>query len=176
MKKVFIPILLFLVAFQLEAQQENKSNVNWLSIEEAVKLNKENPKPILIGVYTTWCGFCKKMDAITYNNKTIAEYINKNFYTVKLDAEQKEDIVFKDYTFKYKAYGNKGYNEFAAALLDGKLSYPTTVFMNDKLQLLQSIPGYLEPKLMEQITAYFATKKNQTEKWEDFVKNFKSNL
>ena len=32
-------------------------------------------------------------------------------------------------TFKFIPQGNRGYHELAAALLNGKMSYPTVVFM-----------------------------------------------
>ena len=66
MKKIFGILFLFFVTCKLHAQE-----VNWLSFEEAIALNKKNPKPILIDVYTDWCGYCKKMDLYTYANKTI---------------------------------------------------------------------------------------------------------
>ena len=171
MKKHLIVITLFLFAFQMSAQE-----INWISFEKAVELNKASPKPLLISVYATWCGWCKKMDKTTYQNTVIKNYINENFYPVKLDGEGKDDIKFNNYTFKFKQQGKTKYNEFAAALLNGKLSYPTTVFMNEKLELLDKLPGYLDTKIMEKVVAFFATKKYETVKWEDFVKNFKSSL
>ena len=173
MKKLFIPILFFLLSVKGFSQDKK---VNWLKIEEAVALNKQNPKPFLIDIYTDWCGWCKKMDQTTYQNDVLAAYINKNFHAVKLNGEQKEAIVFEDYTFSFKPNGRGGYNEFAAVLLNGKLSYPTTVFLNKELQLLDRVPGYLDEKIMEQVTSYFAQEKYKTEQWEDFAKKFKSSL
>lgn len=173
MKRLIIPILLFLCSLQSFAQDVK---VNWITFEQAVELNKKTPKPFLIDIYTDWCGWCKRMDKTTYQNEILVQYINKNFHAVKLDGEQKQDITFKDYTFKFKPSGRRGYNEFAAVLLNGKLSYPTTVFMNKEMELLDRVPGYLNEKIMEQVTSYFADEKYKTEKWEDFVKNFKSSL
>ena len=171
MKKFFITFFLFIVTLTVSAQ-----DIEWISIEKAIEMNKIVPKLILIDVYTDWCGWCKRMDKTTYSNKVIIDYINKNYYAVKLDGEQKEDIVFNNYTFKFKAQGRRGYNEFTAALLNGKLSYPTTVFMNEKVQLLDRVPGYLDATMMEKVIKYFATKKYESTKGEDYIKDFKSDI
>jgi len=176
MKKYVIAFTLLLFAFQMNAQEAPTSDIQWMSFEEAVELNKKDPKPLLISVYATWCGWCKRMDATTYQNTVITEYINKNFHPVKLNGEEPKDITFNDYTFKFKQQGRTKYNEFAAAILNGKLSYPTTVIMNEQLQLLDRVPGYLDSPMMEKVAAFFATEKYKSVNWQDFVKDFKSNL
>ncbi len=166
-----ILIALFLNVLNLSAQE-----IQWVTVEEALALNEKKPKPILFDVYTDWCGWCKRMDANTYSNKVIIDYINKKYYAVKLDGEGKKDIIFKNYTFTFKSSGRRGYHEFAAALLNGKLSYPTTVIMNEKQELLDRIPGYLDPKIMEKVLYFFGEEKYKTVSWADFQKGFKSNI
>jgi thioredoxin-related protein len=171
MKKI---ITLLLIAFALHTNAQEK--VNWLSFKKAIEINKTNPKPLLIAIYTDWCGWCKKMDKETYTNPIIAKYVNENYHAVRLNGEGKDPITYKDYTFKFNQQGNTKYHELSAALQNGKLSYPTTVILNKEEQLLDRIPGYLTPRKMEMVLAFFIKKDRKEKNWGDFVKNFKSTI
>ena len=166
--------LVFILLFTLNITAQEK--VNWISFEKAVELNKKNPKPFLVDIYTDWCGWCKKMDRDTYANPVIAKYINANYHAVKMNGEGKKPITYKDYTFKFKSQGRTGYHELSALLMNGKLSYPMTVILSKEEKLLDRIPGYLDPKKMEMVLAYFIRKDRKVKKWGDFAKNFKSNI
>ncbi len=172
MKQFFTFFLFAFLSLSLSSQEK----INWLSFEEAIALNKENPKLILIDVYTDWCGFCKKMDKETYSNEVIIKYINEHFYAIKLDGEGKEPITYKGYEFTFKQQGRAKYHELSAALLEGKLSYPTTIFMTEKEELLQKIPGYLSAARFEKILAFFKTSAYLDKDWVEFEKNFKGNI
>ncbi len=131
--------------------------VQWMSWEEATNLaaTEENPKKIFVDVYTDWCGWCKKMDKDTFQNAEVAAYMSENFYMVKLDGEGKEPITYKGKTFEYVPSGRKGYHQFALALLQGRLSYPTVVFLDENLNMLSPVPGYQKPKPFLNIARYF---------------------
>lgn len=150
--------------------------VNWMSIEQAEAASKKEPRKVIVDVYTDWCGWCKRMDQTTFSNPVIAEYINQNYYAVKLDAEQKDSITFKDHTFKFVAQGRRGYHELAAALLNGKMSYPNIVYMNEQMQVIQAVPGYQDAKSFEKIIKFFGEDHFQNISWEDYQKNFVSEL
>lgn len=169
--KFFSTLILVFVLYNSNAQ-----HINWISFEEAIELNKKEPKKILIDVYTDWCGYCKKMDRDTYENEVIAEIINQNFYAVKLDAEQKKPIVYKGKSYNFIDQGRRGYNEFAANLLHGEMSYPSTVFMDASERLMQKLPGYFTPQELEPILIYFGEDRFTEISWEEFQEEFVSNL
>lgn len=171
MKNVYLSLLFLCLSLSTKAQ-----NIDWITFEEAIALNKENPKAILIDVYTDWCGYCKKMDRDTYDNNIISEIINNNYYPVKLNAEQKKSLIYKGKEYKFINEGRRGYNEFAANLLHGEMSYPSTVFMNKDEQLIQKLPGYLTAKEMEPILLYFSDDQYLQYTWEEFQQDFVSNL
>lgn len=173
LKYLFVlAILLTLSSFDLPRTQE----VKWLTFEEAIALHEQNPKKLLIDLYTDWCGWCKVMDKNTYSKAEIANYINENFYPVKFNAEQKESVEFRGHTFNYVAQGRRGVHELAAALTRNKLSYPTTVFMDEELRIIQPVAGYLKPEQMEPILLFIGEDYFKTTPFEDFKKNHKSSL
>lgn len=153
-------------------QCDNSQKINWMSFSEAVRLNETTPKKIFIDVFTDWCGWCKKMDQTTFLDKELIAYMNENYYAVKFDAEQSDTIVFSGYTFVNQGgmNGRKGTHQLAAALLQGKMSYPSYVFMNEKNQLLTVVPGYLETNKFMPILKYFGTDSHLKMSFEDFTK------
>lgn len=179
MKKILLAAALFIGLHtfgQEKKETKNSEGIVWMSIEEAEEAAKEEPRKILIDVYTDWCGWCKRMDQTTFQNPVIVDYINQNYYAVKLDAEQKDSIRFKDHTFKFVKQGKRGYHELAAALLNGRMSYPNIVYLDEDLNLIQAVPGYQNTKSMEQILTYFGQDEFKKQSFEDFVASFESQL
>ena len=110
-----------------------------------------------------------------YNSPTASPVLfNDNFYPVKFNGEQKEDVEFKGHTFKFVAAGRRGYHELAAALTQNQLSFPTTVFMNEELQILGIQPGYLDAKTFDVLTRYIGEEKYEDTSYSDFEKEYKS--
>ncbi len=174
MKKIFVTILFTGIITAVFSQN---AQVKWLTIQEAEKLSKQVPKPIFIDTYTSWCGWCKKMDSETFTNNVIVEILNTRFYPVKFDAEGNETITFLGQTFINDGKSGRAH-QLAVALLQGRLSYPTVVFLTqqDNKYSVSPVPGFRQPKDMEVLLTYFADKAYLNQKWEDYQKNFKGKI
>ena len=157
MKKNQIIIVLALIIPFISHAQDKGVKVKWYSIDEAMKLNKEHPRKILIDVYTDWCGWCKKMDSETFSHPVIAQYLNEHYYPVKFNAESSDSVEFGGHTFVNEGSGSRSTHQFAIALLQGKMSYPSIAYLNEDLQLIAAIPGYLTAPDIEPLLNYIAT-------------------
>ncbi|NVJ87604.1 MAG: thioredoxin fold domain-containing protein [Algoriphagus sp.] len=132
MKKLLSLIVFFFIASTGFSQDQ----ITWLKFEEAVAANQSNPKMLLVDVYTDWCGWCKKMDKETFTDPKVIEYINANFYAVKLNAEDTQR------TFDFMG---KKFSEAQMAAAMRVRSYPNFVVIEPKLQNIAQLPGYRQP-------------------------------
>jgi thioredoxin-related protein len=167
-KVILITVLAFFGLAGLVAQE----TVKWYSIEEAVRLSNQEPRVLVIDVYTDWCGWCKRMDAMTFSDPEIAAMLNKNFYPVKLNAEGKEDIVIGDRTFKFVDNGGRGYHEIAAVVTRGRLSYPTISYVDEQGRVLQAAPGFKTPDQLKIYLTYYAEGIYKNQDFESYMAGF----
>ena len=169
-KQLVFSILISTIAVSCQAQTHDAETggIQWMDFENAMKLNQSNPKKVFIDVYTGWCGWCKRMDATTFKDSSVVKYMNDNYYCVKLDAETKDSLHYKDHTFGYKPEYKA--NELAVALLNGQMGYPSYVFMDEQSNLLTPISGYKTvPELMP-VLKFFGSNSYKTTKWEEYIK------
>ncbi len=167
-------LFLFLFAFSVSGISQNR--VQWLTWEEAMEKNKVEKKKFVIDIYTDWCGWCKKMDKATFQNDKIARYINENYYAIKMDGESKKEITFNDKVYKYQKNGKRGYHELPAALMQGRMSYPTVVFLDETANIIQAIPGFQNTQNFELIMTYFAGDHYKNTPWQAYQRSYQSQL
>jgi thioredoxin-related protein len=160
MKNIILIVLMVSGSlFQLSAQ----NTIKWVTFEEAVKLNKQHPKKFFIDFYTDWCGWCKRLDAVTFVDPDVVKLLNDHYYAIKFDAEGKDTVRFqnRDYIFVQPPESRRGYHVLAAALMSNQLSYPTMVIMSvdsksEDVTFIQPIKGYIDGEAMEPYLDYFS--------------------
>jgi thioredoxin-related protein len=132
MKVYSLILLMVLLSQNLQAQDQ----IQWMKFEEAIAANEQNPKMILVDVYTDWCGWCKKMDKDTFTDPQVIAHFQKNFYAVKLNAEDTK----RSFQFMGKTFTEA---QMAASMRVN--SYPNFVVIEPSLQNIAQLPGYREP-------------------------------
>ncbi|NVO02767.1 MAG: DUF255 domain-containing protein [Bacteroidetes bacterium] len=173
-KLYFILFLVFNIIIIAPLFAQNKADsslIKWYNFDEAEALNTKSPKPLLIDIYTDWCGWCTKMMKTTYANQQIADYINLNFYPIKFDAETSQKITFNNKTYIKTGTEKRAPNQLAIELIGEKLSYPSTIFV-DKTGKRSLISGYLDYNQILPLLIYFAEEINKTTNFDEFQKNF----
>lgn len=74
--------------------------LNWMDFEAGYEKAKEEGKMILVDAYTDWCGFCKKMDASTFQDEKVVEIMQTHFVSIKFNPEINKTYVLNGDTFE----------------------------------------------------------------------------
>lgn len=181
MRNNFLTLFSLIVLFGLNTLNA-QTKINWIKFNELPQIQKKQQKLVFVDVYTNWCGPCKMLDAQTFSDPRVADYINKHFYAVKFNAEGNDTVRFQD-----KVYINENYDPARAmyrnathpfagyfAVQGGGLAYPTTAYLDSDLKhLSQPVQGFLTPQKIEPILKYFGSKAYLNKSFQDFLKDFK---
>ena len=177
MKNTYLLLALLFITGLTQAQDA----INWMTMNQALQAQEENPKKIFVDVYTTWCGPCKMMDRDTFSNPDVIDYINTNYYAVKFNAEGTESIEYQDFVYTNPNYqeGRRGRNAthfFADALRIQ--AFPSIAFFDNDSSLIQVLPGYKSPQEIEIFLKMIANddykELTTTAAWQEYQANFKS--
>lgn len=177
MKKLVLIVAIALLTSVSGVAQE----INWVSFEEALELQKKTPKKIMMDVYTVWCGPCKMLDKNTFHNADVAEYVNENYYAVKFNGEGNEVVKYKDKTFtnpNYKAEYAKRRNSAHELTRYFQISgYPTVLFLDEKADVIFPSVGYINTAKLELYLKLFKNDDHKNIKTQDefteYCKTFK---
>jgi thiol-disulfide isomerase/thioredoxin len=95
---------------------------------------------MMVGFYTTWCMYCRKLDAITYADSAVVD-ASKNFVCLKVDGEKRRDVAY-------------GY---------GIGKFPTILFLDPSGRVIWREFGYRDPvflarRMQEVLTVFKASK------------------
>ncbi len=119
--KYLLLTILFLISFTLPTFAQ--SPFYSLDFDKACLKAKEEKKVVLIDFFTTWCGPCKKLDAVTWKDKDVISWLEQNTIALKIDAEKEESLAKR---YKVSAY-------------------PTIAIISPEGKVIDSIVGYREP-------------------------------
>ena len=153
-----------------------------MTITEMQAAIQKEPRKIFIDVYTVWCGPCKMMMSQTFTDSKIIEYVNKNYYAVKFNAEGNESITFNGKNYVNNSYNpsnssrRNGTHQFTQAIasVNGRIAYPTLVYMDENLQIISPVQGlWKAPQLLPLLHFIHDEVYKTSTSFDEFLKGFK---
>ncbi len=128
---VIVIISLSWMTAPLPALSES-SQIKWYGYQEGIERMKAEKKKGLLHFYTTWCKYCKVMNANTFTDAKIISYLNENFIPMFINAEV----------------------DTAVARTYGANKFPDTWFLAEDAATIGNRPGYIPPDMMLDMLTY----------------------
>jgi len=138
--------------------------IRWLTWDAGLRQAEESGRPILVDVYTDWCGWCKRMDREVYSRADVREALTRRFVPVKLNAESKGAVTYQAQKLTERGIAAK----FKVS------GYPTTIFLASNGDHLVNAPGYLPADRFLLVLRYIGDGHfERGTSFEDFARNAK---
>lgn len=128
------------------------SQIKTVAFPDLDSLQKEDPKPVIIHLYTDWCSVCKIESFQLKKDKELVNMISEKFYFISFEAEKtKEKISFRGKVFNYLPNGTSGIHELALALSKhkGQPVYPLWIILDKDQNLIEYHEGLFKPEEMK---------------------------
>jgi thioredoxin-related protein len=137
------------------------ARIDWRSWDRGLEEARAAGLPVLVDVYTDWCGWCRRMDAEVYSRPEVLDYLSRKFVTVKLDAEAQDPA----------RYDGRDFTSRTLAARFGVSGYPTTIFLRPAGEHLANVPGYVDADRFLLLLRYVGDgHMDRGVRFEDFVK------
>jgi thioredoxin-like negative regulator of GroEL len=121
---VLVPsLLLAWPSGRATAETPGKEEISWAtSFETALEEAQIEGRLVMVDFYTSWCGWCRRLDADTYSNHEVIQRSRK-MVCVKVDAEARKDVA----------------SRYAVR------AFPTITFLQPDGTLIDAVRGYKTP-------------------------------
>ena len=158
----------------------NAQKIEWKTIEQAAQVDtKSNAKLYFVDFYTTWCGWCKKMDRQTFVDPTVAKILNTYYIPVKFDAEGMAEFSWHGNKYSNVATapgGRPSTHGFAKATLGATMGFPSFGIFNSDQSRITVLQGFQTADDLVIILWYFASGDNKRYPFEKYAEMFDTDI
>jgi thioredoxin-related protein len=135
------------------------ATVAWRGWNDGLAAAAGGSKPVIVDVYTDWCGWCKRMDRDVYSRAEVSDYLNQHFVMVRLNAESAEHVSYAGHTMTARALAG-GFQV---------TGYPTMIFLKPDGTHMVNVPGYVPAdKFMKLVRFIGDGHMDKGESWEEY--------
>ena len=157
---VFFILSLSVFSQKPTSTKDSPSIINWQRYDQGLEQAKKNGKKVMVFFYTDWCGYCKRMNALTFTDEGVKKLLADKFITVKVNGDSrntlqvdKASITERELAAKYAVRG-----------------YPTIWFLEPNTEKISPLVGYVQTNEFTNILSYLGNDWYKTMSYEEYLK------
>lgn len=166
----FIFLICLIAGWHSTAKTQNR--IKWAQSGVLSSSKQSNEKYYLIYFFYNDCKWCKHLETTTFTDDYTARFINQKFHAVKIDAVENGKITFNGDDYTGVKVGKYEFNELAVQMLNGKMSFPAIVILDEKMQKIGVHQNYYNVDDFQMILAYYVGGYHKTTLFKYYSNNY----
>ncbi|HQF29152.1 MAG TPA: thioredoxin family protein [Bacteroidia bacterium] len=140
---------------------------NWKSVNDYLDGNHQANKKTIVMLEAEFCNSCKIMKSTSFTDSLNLEYIRTKFNCVNFNVLGTDTIIFKGQIFAPESSPGS-LHPFVQTITRGNFGFPEIVILDEKLEILDAIPTYLNPEVLNNILRFYGENIYQKKPWKDY--------
>jgi len=182
LRRLFFVMILVLAALPLCAQADSEAetvppSVQWQGFDTAVEQARSQDKHMMAIVYTDACGYCKKMDRVTFTDPSVRAVLANAYISAKVKADSGERLkvqrqVTEKGDRKLLQYHTTDQPTLSGADLRSQWmlrGVPAIVFLSSEGKVITIVPGYKDPGTMHNLLTFVRDDLYEVMTWQDYL-------
>lgn len=148
--------------------------IHWVNVNDLDKKMKQQPRKIFIDVYDRYNIADNVMRLRVYNIPPIADYLNRHFYPVTVEARAQDTLIFNGK--EYPPSDKYPYNTLAIKLLNGYMTFPAALVLDSTYKTIDLERAFLTPEVFYKIITYFGGDYYKTMSFKEYLNKYADKL
>ncbi len=144
--------------------------MKWLKPINAFADTTKRKHKTIVFITANWCNSCKVMNRTSFTDSLNIHYLTKTFDCISFDAETMDSINFKGQNFINPRTPQQNFHQLCSALNKNNFTVPAVVFLDEQMNYLDAVPGYLPPVLLNEIGHFYGDDIFKNKSWQDYFK------
>jgi thioredoxin-related protein len=161
MKSLLLPFaLLTLLLAGCGPEKIENVTLQWHPFAAVSPLFPLAPKPLFLFVTEKGCDFCEAMDSLVFSRPEVADFVNKNFYAVRVDVATDMPIKIQDTVLTE--------SQFRKLLrVEGTPAY---YFFDSNGRTVGALDSQMDLLMFKRMLVYIKNDHFMRTPWDDFLK------
>jgi thioredoxin-related protein len=134
-----------------------------INLDEFAKTALKMNKHLFVFLHKTDCGYCESMIEFTLDDDRVKSLLEKKFIFVHMNIREKDHITYKKFEGNARAFAKEVGYDF----------YPTSIFFDDKNEIVYAAPGYQDEERFYAILNYVDTESYKRIGFKTFKKTWR---
>lgn len=157
----------FNTAFYDSTLQKSIDAIKWKKPEQVFDGTFNDSRKRIVFLHTNWCNSCRVMERAVFADSSLKE-LREKFVLVDFNPESEKPLYWNGKLFQMTPNSQFPFHPLVLELTRGNFMLPTISILDEKDQIIDVIPFYLNETLLGEIMTFYGNDIYKTKSWQQW--------